>query len=109
MPKLRSGHAPSHVRDTADNAFEAWLRWDRISPEPTVEYEIGYIPHDVSISRACGLVWNCNDMVPGSLFDQIHGELEYSDIPLKRRTYAAVARAILEDIKGRSAPAPAAT
>jgi hypothetical protein len=48
-------------------------------------------------------------MVPGSLFDQIHGELEYSDIPLKRRTYAAVARAILEDIKGRSAPAPAAT
>jgi hypothetical protein len=48
MPKLRNGHAPGHVRDTAVDAFEAWLDWDGRGPEPTVEYEIDYVPHRIS-------------------------------------------------------------
>jgi hypothetical protein len=96
MPKLRYGHAPGHVRDTAMAAFEAWLGWDYSDPEPTVEYEIHYEPHQISISRACGLVWNCTDIVPGWIIDEIVvNEL----LPIKSRTYAAVARAIIEDMR----------
>ena len=58
MPKLRNGHAPGHVRDTALAAFEAWLHWNGDGPEPTVEYEVHYEPHQIPISRACGLGWN---------------------------------------------------
>ena len=71
MPKLRNGHAPGHVRDTACDAFQVWIDWDGNSPEPTVEYEIKYVAHRISISRACGLVWNCNDILPRSVYDDL--------------------------------------
>ena len=102
MPKLRNGHAPGHVRDTADNAFEAWLEWNGEPPEPTVEYEIGYVPRQIPIRRALGLVWNCADIVPGNLFDDMQCTLSRSsdDRPaIKRRTYAACARAVLTDMR----------
>jgi hypothetical protein len=66
MPKLRHGHAPGHVQDTFLAAVEAFYRWRRGQPEPTVEYEINYVPHEIPISRACGLVWNCSDILPGT-------------------------------------------
>ena len=95
MPQLRNGHAPGHVRDTALAAFEAWLHWNGDGPEPTVEYEVHYEPHQIPISRACGLVWNCTDIVPGWIVDQIvRDEL----LPIRSRTYAAVARAIIADV-----------
>jgi hypothetical protein len=108
MPKLRMGHAPGHVRDTACAAFEAWLLWDGKSPEPTVEYEIQYEPHQIPISRACGLVWNCTDIVPGNLSDRIAMESTppfESEPAIKTRTYSACARFILEDIKKQRARA----
>jgi hypothetical protein len=71
MPKLRKGHAPGHVRDTALQAFEAWKEWDRKSPGPTVRYEIQYREHDIPLSRACKLVWNCTDIVPGHVVDAL--------------------------------------
>jgi hypothetical protein len=80
---------------TAQAAFEAWAKWDGSEPEPTVEYEIHYQPHDIPISRACTLV--CTDIVPGSLFDWLVTE----GLDPKRRTYAACARAILEEIKSK--------
>ncbi len=95
MPKLRNGHAPGHVRETACEAFEAWLTWNGRSPEPTVDYEINYVPHRIPISGSCGLVWNCTDIVPGYLFDRLRLEVEFSERPIKHRTYAACARAIL--------------
>jgi hypothetical protein len=100
---LRWGHAPGHVRQTACDAFEAWIDWDGKSPEPTVEFEIQYQPQEITLSRACGLVWNCTDIVPGSLFDRVQyaaQSVEYSDKPqIKHRTYAACARFILANIK----------
>jgi hypothetical protein len=107
MPKLRNGHAPGHVRDAACAAFQAWLDWDGAAPEPTVEYEIGYVPHQILISRACGLVWNCTDIVPGSLFDAVQESaqdwLRNHEPVVKRQTYGACARAIAEHIKSRLA------
>jgi hypothetical protein len=106
MPKLRNGHAPGHVREMASEAFEAWLDWDGKGPEPTVEFEINYVPHRISLSRALGMVWNCTDIVPGSLFDGVQEAAQfqlYSFEPvIKSCTYAACARFILENIKTRS-------
>jgi hypothetical protein len=73
--------------------------WDGIEPEPTVEYEIHYEPHEIPISRACKLVWNCTDIVAGSLPDQLLVE----GLGIKSRTYAACARAIIQNIKLRAA------
>lgn len=84
---MRYGHAPAHVRESAGSAFEAWIKWDAIEPEPTVEYEIHYEPHQIPISRACKLVWNCTDIVPGLMMDQL---LE-AGLAVTRRTYAACA------------------
>jgi hypothetical protein len=100
MVKLRHGHAPAHVRDTACAAFEAWLAWDGSEPEPTVKYEIQYEPHEIPSSRALKLVWNCTDIVPGLIFDQL---VQDGGLQVQRRTYAACARAILDDIKSRFA------
>lgn len=98
MPRLRYGHAPGHVRDTALEAFTQWLAWDGKSPEPSVEYEVGYVPRPISITRALGLVWNCTDILPGYMFDRIEGELsDFGEAP-KRRTYAACARAVLRSM-----------
>jgi len=100
MPKLRNGHAPGHVRDTACNAFEAWLAWDG-GPEPAVEYEIGYVPRLIPISRALGLVWNCTDIVPSSWFDLVQdtaqSRLRSPEPVIKSRTYGACARAVLAE------------
>ncbi|MGY8669124.1 hypothetical protein Q3C01_43150 [Bradyrhizobium sp. UFLA05-109] len=68
-------------------------------PEPTVEYEIAYVPRQISISRACGLVWNCTDIVPGDLFDQLQDAASTYEPAIKMRTYAACARYILGNIK----------
>jgi|SRR5229473_7671329 hypothetical protein len=96
MPKLRNGHAPGHVRETALAAFDAWLDWNRLEePEPTVEYEIQYVPRQITITRACGLVWNCTDVVPGHVFDGLCTQ----GLEVGRQTYAACARAIVEGIK----------
>jgi hypothetical protein len=104
MPKLRNGHAPGHVRDTARDAFEAWLAWDD-GPEPTVEYEIGYVPRLIPISQAMGLVWNCTDIVGGILFQGIQERIQSKsfaeECAVKRRTYAACARAVLAEIRDR--------
>jgi hypothetical protein len=109
MPKLRMGHAPGHVRDAACEAFETWRSWDGNGPEPTVEYEVGYVPRRISLSQAMGLVWNCADIVPGELFDALQYTARchaHSAEPvIKRRTYAACARAILDDLKNRKTAA----
>jgi hypothetical protein len=103
MPKLKYGHAPGHVRDTAQAAFEAWLEWDDTGPEPTVEYEINYEPHEIPISVACKLVWNCTDIVPGLLVDALLD----AGLEFKTRTYAGCGRAIVDRIKSRQQQAAA--
>ena len=102
---LKTGHTPGHYRETADAAIETWIRWEGKMPEPTVEFEIGYVSHRIPISRACRLVWNCTDFVPGWLFDQVQAEaqglMRSSEPVIKKRTYAACARFILAWIKRR--------
>lgn len=97
---IRNGHAPGHIRQTARDAFGAWMDWNAGEPEPTVEFEVNYVPHEIPISQALGLVWNCTDIVPGADFDWI--QINAGADAIKRRTYAAVARFILGKIKAES-------
>jgi len=92
---LRYGHAPGHIRDTFCGAVEAWYHWREGDPEPTVEYEINYVPRQISISRACRLLWHCTDIVPGDLFGLVKDDLD-----VRRQTYAAVAQAMHASIHG---------
>jgi hypothetical protein len=93
--KLRGGHAPGHVRDAFRAAIEAFYHWNDGEPEPTVTFEINYEPVEIPISKACGLVWNCADILPGSDFTI----LEWCRIESESRTYAAAAHAMLDAIK----------
>jgi len=102
MPNLRSGHAPGHVRDTFLAAIAAFASWRLGEPEPTVEFEVGYEPLQIPLSKACGLVWKCSDIVPGGEFDLLQAKLEslhYGETELRRRTYAACAQAMVGAIR----------
>jgi hypothetical protein len=81
------------------------MDWDGELPEPTVEYEIHYEPHQITISRACGLVWNCTDILPALWFRDLQDALEGVGQPVMRQTYGACAQAILSEIKSRVAAA----
>jgi hypothetical protein len=92
----RGGHAKGHVRDAFLSALEAYANWDGTGPEPTIEFEVNYEPRPISISKACGLVWNCSDILPGSAWDYWVAD---AGIQPARRTYAATARALLAHLR----------
>ena len=95
----RGGHCPGHVHDTFTAAISAYLDWKPGEPEPTVEFEVGYEPKQIPISAACGLVWNCSDI----LGDLYYRELRDTGLEFSRSTCSAVARAMLKSIKQRAA------
>jgi hypothetical protein len=105
MPKTiyasnrRGGHCPGHVRETFLQAVEAFVPWDDGTPEPTVEFEVGYEPRPISISKACRLVWNCSDILPGDA----RTLLEDAELvePMRSWTYASAARAMYARILER--------
>lgn len=96
-PRLRHGHAPGHVRETFAEAVGLFLRWRRGQAEPMVDHEVNYELVSVPISRACTLVWNCSDIMPGDLFFDLRNE----DLEMKSSTYAACARAMYAAIQSR--------
>lgn len=83
---LRSGHAPGHVRETFLSAIDAFMSWNSGEPQPTVEYEVGYVPRQIPISEACGLLWNCSDIMPRIEFNELADVL---DIKLTRHAMRA--------------------
>jgi hypothetical protein len=96
MPtKLRHGHAGGHLREMFINAIDAFRTWETREPEPTVELEVNYEPHEITISKACGIMWNCTDILPGvwsDIIEELFGKGH-------RGTYGAAARLMMADIK----------
>jgi hypothetical protein len=88
-----------HVRDCFCNAIDAFADWNEGEPEPTVEFEVNYVPRLIKISKACGLVWNCTDILPRLAISQ----LEDVSVEFKRQTYAAAAHGMLENIRSNAA------
>jgi hypothetical protein len=98
MSNYRSGnggHAGGHVRHAFLEAIDAYMDWESGEPEPTVDFEA----RPITISRACGIVWNCSDILPSGAVDT----LDQCEIELSRRTYAAAARALSVTIKDQVA------
>jgi hypothetical protein len=85
------GPAKGHVRAAFLDATLAYVDWEAGDPEPTVDFEGRTIP----TSGACGIVWNCSDILPSGAVDTLDG----CGIDLSRRTYAAAARALSVAIK----------
>ncbi len=92
---LHTGHVPDHVRDTFIEAVMAWCDWNGEPPEPLITREVNFEPTAISISRACGLVWNCTDALSGDEY----AYLQDAGLPMRKSTYAAAARALVADIK----------
>jgi hypothetical protein len=99
--RRKGGHAPGHIRDAFCNAMWAFIDWDRNDPEPTIEVEIRYRPRKMTVSQVCGLLWNCSDILPGVLSEQI---AEACQVDNMHQTYAAAARLVIRELKS-SAPA----
>jgi hypothetical protein len=55
------------------------------------------------VSQACGLLWNCSDILPNLVVNQ----LADCNVTLTRLTYAAAARALRQRISGLLSAAPA--
>ena len=90
------GHAPGHIRTPFLEAIEAYVGWSSGDPPPTVTREIKFKPFEISLAAACRLVWNCTDILPRSAFSTLTQDC---DLPIRRQTYAAAARAILAALK----------
>jgi hypothetical protein len=98
------GHAPGHIRQVFIDAIEAYRDWEPGTPEPTVSYDVRspaqhpqeffhIETREIPISQACGLVWNCADILPNSNFDTLFRHCGVEPIP-ERQTYASAARAL---------------
>jgi len=99
------GHAPGDVRDAFLEAVNEYANSEAGSPEPVVELR----EQQVTLSKLCGLLWNCSDAMPGSGWNQVchvagcepHGPREDEGGP-RRRTYGAVARWLKATIRQRA-------
>lgn len=89
MPYLasRGGHAPGHLR-------EALLEW--IGNTEAFEVAVGYSEMVKPIKWVFGQLWNCTDILPGSVVQ----DLQDIDIDVhERRTYASAVRKLAKLIK----------
>lgn len=76
--------------DLFELAVNAYLGWDRCGALPIVEYD----GDELLLADVCGLVWNLADIVPASVSDDVREYLDH-----KSTTYAAIARAMLDEIR----------
>jgi hypothetical protein len=85
------GHLASHLRETFLEAADAFVRWDGRGAEPTVLLDDEFGSRQITLSAACGLVWNCTDILPGSEYAHLKDCLEKR---LIGGSYGAAAHAI---------------
>ncbi|CAO4183532.1 BRA0787 family protein [Methylorubrum aminovorans] len=102
----RGGHAPGDLRNAFLEAIEAFEAWEEGADEPTVDVR----DRPVTITRLCGLLWNCSDTMPGSeqrvLEDMLPGRWIGDDRRGTLNTYAMAARAMRESVaRAHAAPA----
>lgn len=99
------GHLPGHYRECFANAVDDFYDWfyaQKAGAPPMAVFEIGYVPHEIPLARACGFVWCCTDIMPGSMFGLVREVAEALDLPLRSRTYAAAARIVAAALKARA-------
>lgn len=83
MPRFnpaRGGHAPGHLRDWFNELVND--ECDDFNRPP------------LSLRRLCGLLWNCTDVMPSSLRDEVRGQYDNWELYPEPMTYAQGARMI---------------
>lgn len=102
MPRLRSGHAPGDLRDTFCEAIDLLEEWEPENGEPMVDLRGQTVP----LTKVCGLLWNCTDIMPDEAVTDLHvwyESLVGEPYQAKRRTYAVGARMMKAIIKDQLA------
>src|SRR5689334_16059239 len=88
----RGGHAPGDLRNAFEEAVEALDKHQIGCLMPVVEVR----EHEVPIDVPFRLLWNCPDILPRLLADQVNDLLwSRARTNLKRRTYGAASRLLL--------------
>jgi len=96
------GKLPGRFRQAFLDAVEACVIWQS---QPTSEPKVWLDPDDdehgeITVSRACGLVWNCTDRLPLEVMARISWLVDDCG-PLIGPTYACGARQLLPLIEWR--------
>lgn len=90
MPKFGNysptlgGHAPGDLREAFLVAFERIF----YARERSTVVAVDVRSESLSFAALCGLLWNCSDVLPGSVADAINLDIGR----LRSRTYASAAR-----------------
>jgi hypothetical protein len=84
----RGGHAPGDVLDAFADAVDAYEAWGGSNPGPTIEVRGGRF----TVSAVCGLLWNCSDVMPSTMSQQLNDLTKWPRDGLRSNTYAAGAR-----------------
>jgi hypothetical protein len=108
----KGGRLPENLLEAFDSAVELFMGWDLFFDplkEPTVTLDDRMVP----ISRICGLVWNCTDLMPKRLMNEVF-VLEHRLAWIEARaprlalfTYACGARKLRRLIRYREIHGPA--
>jgi hypothetical protein len=82
------------LREAFLEMLEDFCRRDVYDEDPpaTAAFAFRGELREISIERACGIFWNCMDILPGDAFLMVQSIAEHHRLPLGMRTYAAAAR-----------------
>lgn len=84
----RGGHAPGDLREAFADAVDAFEAWGGSDPGPTIEVRGGRL----TVRAVCGLLWNCSDVMPSTMSQQLNDPTKWPQDGLRSNTYAAGAR-----------------
>jgi hypothetical protein len=82
----RGGHAPGYLRD----AFLEWLEL-YLGGENPATVQVGDDETDRPVSWLLGQLWNCADIMPGTVWSELADHLEL-EAPYGGATYARAVR-----------------
>ena len=84
----RGGHAPIDLREAFAKAADAFEAWGGGDPGPTIEVR----GVRLTVSAICGLLWNCSDVMPSAMRQQLNDLTKWPQDGPRSNTYAAGAR-----------------
>jgi hypothetical protein len=87
----KGGTLPRHVRGAFRDAVEAFVLWHFFGPPQAPKPTVCLDDDEVTISRVCGLVWNCTNFMPIELLARLLW-LDGPAAPFGGFTYACGAR-----------------
>jgi hypothetical protein len=84
----RGYHAPGHLR----NIFEEIAERIRQNKKVNLSTKVSEFEGDTqfTVGEIIGLLWNCTDILPGGLYDELIG----IGLEFQNRTYAAAGQAL---------------